>query len=219
MFGWPKFGFGYRKPISVHLSLWAQIWVWVWAKMPTKVISTALLTSGLFSTFERGGMPKVIKILVFLFTFTSTILGALLRQDPCLIICGSPNPQPIATARELSLLTPNVKGITTAMHKHLRALQHHRNQSLYLTRPNPDPPPQLMPNLAPLSHHSQIPSPNNPLGALILSCHQIPTLHRANPFFLTNCHQFLLHLSVTIPSKQKSHHFKFKKHRSYVTLQ
>jgi hypothetical protein len=83
-------------------------------------------------------MPKVIKIYMFLFTFIATILGLPLCKDICPTTCGSPTPQPIATAWVMLNSTSIVKGITTAVQTQLEHLSHHSNYSLYLTDPNLD---------------------------------------------------------------------------------
>ena len=84
-------------------------------------------------------MAKVIKILVFLFTYTATIFGSPLWRDSVSASFGHPNLPPIATDGKVLMDTTHVNGITSAMQKHLHKLRHPSYQSLFLTSPNLDP--------------------------------------------------------------------------------
>lgn len=85
-------------------------------------------------------MAKVIKILVFLFTYTATIFGSPLWRDLVPASLGHPNLPPIATDGKMLMDTTHVNGITSAMQKHLHKLRHPSYRSLFLTSPNLDPP-------------------------------------------------------------------------------
>jgi hypothetical protein len=101
-------------------------------------------------------MPKVIKISIFLFTYTTTILGLLPWQDPVPACAGYPAFPPIATEGKVFNNTSHVNGITAAMQTHLQTLRHPSCQFLYLARPNLDPPGALTPSL-----NQRIPNPLN----------------------------------------------------------
>jgi hypothetical protein len=89
--------------------------------------------SVLFSTFQRGSMHEVGKILVFFITLTLTISGLPIRQGFSPIAFVHLTSLPIATAWEMIFETSYVNGITTASLKPPQNFSHPSRSSLHLT--------------------------------------------------------------------------------------
>jgi hypothetical protein len=84
-------------------------------------------------------MHGVVKIQLFLFTFTQQILGSLTVQEHIHTCEGSKQPHPIATDWEMHYDASIVIGQANTLPPMVTAQPHHSGMSLHLTDPNLDP--------------------------------------------------------------------------------